>query len=169
MIDHDPDHGLRDIRHLMHQQTAKGLSVPLLQRHRLIRQLTELQLVVAGQFADLNGWKVSATDFRPQDIGHRNGRFFTIRNSCWDHCLLFRGQGVCSAIVSQPYHDNEIEAEIEAKQYGLTMHVPPYSKSSIWYPGHARFWCFTSPSHRMRWLPEQLVGIRGKPVLTVVK
>jgi hypothetical protein len=170
MTPHDPDHGLAAIRHLLHEQTAKGLSAPIRDRERLTRQLSELRLAVAEQFADLNGWQLyqPGVSFRPQDIGQRCGQSFTGGHGI-DHALYFRGSGVCAAIASQPYDDVEDQAEKLAERYSLTLHVPPHPKASIWFPGWTRFLVLTTGGHRVRWLPEQQLFGMVKPVLTVVK
>jgi hypothetical protein len=170
MTPHDPDHGLAAIRHLLHEQTAKGLSAPVRDRERLTRQLSELRVAVAEQFADLNGWQLyqPGCSFRPGDIGRRSGQTFT--GGCIEHALYFRGTGVCAAIASQPYDEVEDQAEKLAERYSLTLHVAPHPKSSIWFPGWARFLVLTKPGHRVCWLPEQLFGmVKLRPVLTVVR
>jgi len=110
----------------------------------------------AARFGQLNGWRRTHRDFRIKDIGRRSGEFTITDTSLFDHCIWYRAQGRCAAIVCQPYGPaRDDEAYALAAAHGVACHIPPQPKASFYYPDHARFFVFTSREHQIVWLPEQ--------------
>jgi hypothetical protein len=127
----------------------------------------ELQRQAAQEFAALNGWRWSKRQFPIQTLavgGTQDGltypRLFDLR--LFDHPVFFREIARpyrAAAIVGQPYGTKPDEARAIAAKIGLELHMPPNPTASWWYPGYARFFCFTRPEVAcVRFLPEQIGG-----------
>jgi hypothetical protein len=148
---------LRDIREAMR-------AVPLnSQKSRDHAKYERLQDFAEHEFASINGWTINEKGFPPEDIGRRRATTFHNQNRLFDHCIYFRGDGKCAALVAQPYSGVSKatnEAFAIARELGLTCHVAPHLTASIYYPGWTLFIVFTMPGHVMRWLPEQINGIQ---------
>jgi hypothetical protein len=120
-------------------------------------------------FGQLNGWHTGPDvhQFNVSDIGKRSAAWRrggdpSLDHRLFDHSIFYRGQGKCAALVTQPYND-PIDALLKlANSCGVVCHIPPYPKASLHSPGSTHFYVFTSPEHRIVWLPEQINGIREK-------
>jgi hypothetical protein len=127
-----------------------------------------LKRLVGHVFGELNGWHTGddVRDFNIEDIGKRSGSFARLDGDIFDHCIWYRANAKCAAIVAQPYKSfnpynpaDEADARNLAARLGLALHVPPHPLASIWYPNVCVFWVFTTPEHQIVWLPEQINGI----------
>jgi hypothetical protein len=115
------------------------------------------------KFAALNGWTIYDKSFPPEDIGkRRRSTFHTLDLHIFDHPLYFRGDGRCSAIVTQPYNAVTDAARALAHRLGIACHVAPHPTASFHNPGSTLFIVFAEPGHEMKWLPEQINGIAAR-------
>jgi hypothetical protein len=71
-----------------------------------------------------------------------------------DHIRWFNRDRKPAAIVTMPYHNEDLAARALAAHYGLEVHMPPLQQGGWLAPGT---WCyaFVRPATRVRWLPEQ--------------
>jgi hypothetical protein len=133
---------------------------------RLQRLHDELRHHAADDFAKLNGWKHSQTDFAPGMLvrgSTQRKRSEYGSEGCWlhelfDHPVYFRKTRSPYrpvAIIGQPYNTDIASAREIATQIGLTLHVPPNLTASWWFPGWARFFCCTRPGQVVQFLPDQ--------------
>jgi hypothetical protein len=77
----------------------------------------------------------------------------------FDHCLWYRGDRRCAAIVAQPYgHATQAEALKIARQHGVACHAPPFAFLSFHFPGATKLFVFAKTDHRIVWLPDQMSG-----------
>ena len=118
-------------------------------------------------FGALNGWRKARNSHEIEDIGKRCAKTknFAARSELsekiFDHCVWYRGNGKCAAIVAQPYgHVKDDDAKALAAEHGVAVHTPPHPLASFHFPAETKFFVFTLPDHEMVWLPEQITGIR---------
>jgi hypothetical protein len=143
------------------------------------RRQQRLMRDIVHQFAELNGWRSTwreihypARGFNPGDIGKR------ARGTCpeifrdsdaLDHRLYFKREGRYAAIVSQTYdYTKDAEGKLAeiADEHGLVVHSPPHPYANFYFPEMCRIFVFTLPDHKIRWLPEQLHGMRQSLLIT---
>jgi hypothetical protein len=130
------------------------------------RKHFELIEAAIARFGELNGWRRTDNGFRLTDIGKQSGDFPNTNTALFDHCIWFRGDRRCAAIVAQPYgHASYAEALAIAARHGVACHAPPFSLLSLHFPGATKFFVFTRPEHRIIWLPEQVKGWSKPKVL----
>ena len=126
-------------------------------RHGFNVQSMTLKAIEA--FGAINGWHTGpdVRAFGVQDIGKRcssAGALFS--TAMFDHCVWYRANGKCAAIVAQPYqHAQDDYARALAAEHGVAVHIPPQPLASFHYPGWAKIFVFTSPAHQIVWLEEQ--------------
>lgn len=157
---------IRDIRAAMdefYQYNAAanpdGSRRSVYQLHAASRKQSALIEAAAERFGEMNGWRRTDRYFGIKDIGRQSGDPGLTDTSLFDHCLYYRADRRCAAIICQPYgpaQDEEVHALAAA--HGLACHIPPSPKASFHYPGATRFFVFTSREHQIVWFPEQLNG-----------
>ena len=121
---------------------------------------TALIEAAAVRFGELNGWRRTEKPFRVNDIGRQSGDCPNdIGTAIFDHCIWYRGNRRCAAIVAQPYpHATYAQALAIAARYGVACHAPPRVFASFHFPAATKFFVFTGSDHRIVWLPEQSIG-----------
>jgi hypothetical protein len=140
--------------------------------HRSIWMLDE---ELRGQYdsaarwlAQLNGWtyRINSPPFGLRQIALQGPRgTFHTTTTIFDHCIRMKARRRPAAIICQPYSQDRAclaEASELARLHDVALHVPPQQRASIHYPDWAMFFVFTDRSHAMRWLPEQVHGIRPR-------
>jgi hypothetical protein len=122
----------------------------------------------ARRFASLNGWtfRSNGRPFGLREIALHGPRgTFHTKTTIFDHTILMVRHRRPAAIVCQPYSRDRAclaEAAALAELHDIALHVPPHVRASIHYPSWALFFVFTSRDHEIRWLPEQVVGIKPR-------
>jgi hypothetical protein len=134
-----------------------------IQAKQMAARKNELRRQAAQEFAALNGWRLTERGFSPETLargGTHSGLDWGYDLDLLDHPVFFREivrPYRTAAIVGQPYDTKSDEARAIAAKIGLALHVPPKATASWWYPGWARFFCFTRREiASVQFLPEQL-------------
>ena len=152
--------------HNKHSSPQRGDRVRLSRERHLAQVVESLTIEAAHAFGKLNGWHTGpgVRAFPVDDIGRRSARTYArLSSELFDHCVWYRGDGKCAAIVAQPYkHAKDDYAREIAAKAGVAVHIPPHELASFHYPGWTKFYVFTAVAHRIVWLPEQLNGIASK-------
>ena len=139
----------RDIRRRWRSDTALS-SIRIAIDHKLPN--FGLMRRAAEELGRLNGWSFEGKRFAPFDLE-------TLQHGLFDHHFAYD-----KALVVQPYNHQSDWQEIAEgfaadRRYPLKVHVPPIATASFHSPGHATILVFTRPSHRIKWLAEQINGI----------
>lgn len=157
---------LRGIRTLI----AESKSDDERQRNLRADQCRALQQTAIQQFSELNMWRRCPDGFRLEDIGTKrvsdfqSWRYGADIARAFDQALFFKKLGRCAAVAVQPNHCRaEALTELDdlARRHGVALHRPPHLTASIHFPGETAFLVFTGPDVVVKWLPEQIVGIKG--------
>jgi hypothetical protein len=148
-----------------------------IQQSQIHDRQCELQRQAAQEFAALNGWRWTERQFLASTLvrggTHDSNRWVHdelldgwTSHHMFDHPVFFREIARpyrTAAIVGQPYDTKPNEARAIAAKIGLELHVPPNLTASWWYPGYARFFCFTRPEVMcVQFLPEQMEKLEDK-------
>jgi hypothetical protein len=148
-----------------HNAAVRAATSPV-ERFRASRRFSTegKQAALNRAFGKINGWKLTK-NFALCDIGRSRRTFASYREGWMDHQIYYRDSARRNiAIATQPYgnHPDDFRAELDrcAEEFGLRWHVPPVPRASFWYPGWTLFIVMTLPGVELKWLPEQVSGLR---------